>query len=166
MEKLQGGVQLTTINVQLIRFTDDIEMVMEKKEDMQTNLGEMQKLMDKWGMKMHLGKTKAKMVSRTEEDCNLNIEGEDIETVKKLKNLGAMISLDWICDEEIEEHVGTTAKVVGAMRKEVLERRELLRKTKLRALNAVVVPTLIYGCETWTMQRRNESKLQASKMMF
>ena len=139
---------------------------MEKKEDMQTNLGEMKKVMDKWGMKMHLGKTKVMMVSRTEEDCNLNIEGEDIETVKKLKYLGAMISSDGLCDEEIEQRVGAAAKVVGAMRKEVLERRELLKKTKLRVFNAMVVPTLIYGCETWTMQRRHESKLQASEMMF
>ena len=166
MEKLQGGVQLTTTNMQLILFVDDIVMVTEKKEDMQTNFGEMKKVMDKWGMKMHLGKTKVIMVSRTEEDCNLNIEGEDIETVKKLKYLGAMISSDGLCDEEIEQRVGAAAKVVGAMRKEVLERRELLKKTKLRVFNAMVVPTLIYGCENWTMQRRHESKLQASEMMF
>ena len=38
-EMLQGGVQLTTTNVQLILFADDIVMVMEKKDDMQTNLG-------------------------------------------------------------------------------------------------------------------------------
>ena len=166
MEKLQGGVELTATNMQLILFANDIVMVTEKKEDMQTNLGEMKKVMDKWGMKMHLGKTKVMMVSRTEEDCNLNIEGEDIETVKKLKYLGAMISSDGLCDEEIEQRVGAAAKVVGAMRKEVLERRELLKKTKLRVFNAMVVPTLIYGCDTWTMQRRHESKLQASEMMF
>ena len=33
-------------------------MVTEKKEDMRTNLGEMKKVMDKLGVKMHLGKTK------------------------------------------------------------------------------------------------------------
>ena len=166
MEKLQGGVQLTTTNVQLILFADDIVMVTEKKEDMQTNLGEMKKVMDKWGMKMHLGKTKVMMVSRTEEDCNLNIEGEDIETVKKLKYLGTMVSSDGLGDEEIEQRVGAAAKVVGAMRKEVLERRELMKKIKLRVFNVMVMPTLIYGCETWIMQRRHESKLQASEMMF
>ena len=63
------------------------------------------------------------VVSRTEDDCNLNTEGEDIGTVRKLKYLGVMISSDGLCDEEIEQHVGAAAKVVGAMRKEVLERR-------------------------------------------
>ena len=62
--------------------------------------------------------------------------------------------------------MGAAVKVVGTMRKEVLEREELLKKNKLREFNAVVVPTLIYGCETWTMQRRHESKLQVSEIMF
>ena len=43
-----------------------------------------------------------------------------------------MISANRKCDEEIEQRVGAAAKVVGAMRKEVLERRELMKKTKLR----------------------------------
>ena len=31
--------------------------------------------------------------------------------------------------------------------------------------NAMVVPTLLYRCETWTVQRRHVSKLQAFEMM-
>ena len=57
------------------------------------------------------------MVSMTEEECKLSIECEDIEDVKKLKYLGAIISADGMCDEEIEQQVGVTPKVVGAMRK-------------------------------------------------
>ena len=33
---------------------------------------------------MHWGKMKVVVVSRTEEDCKLSIEGEDTEDVKKL----------------------------------------------------------------------------------
>ena len=52
------------------------------------------------------------------------------------------------------------------MRKEALESRELQKRTKMKVFNAMVVPTLIYGCETWTMQRSHESMIQAYEMMF
>ena len=118
-ENLQGGVQLTNTNVQILPFADDIVMVAEKKEDMQRNLDEMKKVMHKWGMRMHLRKTRVMIGSRTEEECKLSIEGEDIEVkvFKKLKYLGVVISADGVCDKEIEQRVGATAKVKGAMRK-------------------------------------------------
>ena len=76
-----------------------------------------------------------------------------------------MISGDGGCDDEIEQRIGTAARVVGSLRKVVLERRELQKKTKMQVFKAMVVPTLLFGCETWTMQRRHESKLQAFEMM-
>ncbi len=36
----------------------------------------------------------------------------------------------------------------------------------MRVFSAMVVPTLIYGCETCTVLRRHESKIQACEMMF
>ena len=52
------------------------------------------------------------------------------------------ISRDDGCDDEIEQRIGTAARVVGSVRKEVLERRELQKTTKMRVFNDMVVPTL------------------------
>ena len=92
------------------------------------------------------------------------VDGEEVEEVDKLKYLG-VISEDGGCDDEIEQRVGAAARVVGAMRKEVLERGELRKKTKMQVFNTMVVLTLLYGCESWTVQRRHVSKLQAFEMM-
>ena len=52
----------------------------------------------------------------------------------KLKYLGVMISGDGECDDKIEQRISAAVRLVGAMRKEVLERRELQKKTKMRML--------------------------------
>ena len=105
--------------------------------------------MKKWGISMYRVKTKVMMVSRLGEECKISVDGEDDEEVNKLKYLGVMISGDGGCDDEIEQRIGAAARVVGAMRKEVLGGRELQKKTKLCVFNALIVPTLLYGCETY-----------------
>ena len=91
-------------------------------------------------MGMHWRKTKVMMVSRTGEGYEISVDGEEVEKVDKLKYPGVMISGDGVCDNEIEQRIGAAARVVGGMRKEVLERRELQKKTKMWVFNAMVVP--------------------------
>ena len=64
-EAFDGRVQMETTNVKLVLFADDVVMLAEKSENMERNLDELKKTMDKWSMKMHWGKTKVMMVSRS-----------------------------------------------------------------------------------------------------
>ena len=88
-----------------------------------------------------------------------------VEEVKTMKYLGALFNEEGSCEEEIENRIGAATKLIGAMRSEVLERRELSKRTKLRVFNAMVVPTLFYRCEIWTMRRlatkTSDGKLKA-----
>ena len=126
----------------------------------------MKKAIDNWGMKIHWGRTKVIMVSRTGDDCKVNVDGQDIAQVEKMKYLGVMLSASGRCDDEIEQRIGAATNVIGAMRKQVQDRRELKKSTKLRLYNAMVMPTLLYGCETWTMQQQHVSSLQALEMRY
>ena len=63
---------------------------------MERNLNEMKKAIDNWGMKIHWRKTKVRMVSRMGDESKVNIDGQDITKVEKLKYLaiGVMLSAD------------------------------------------------------------------------
>ena len=67
---------------------------------------------------------------------------------------------------ETENRSGTMTRMVGALRRQVIERKELSKATKLRVINAMVVPTLLYGSETWTLQKRYRSRIQAMEMRY
>ena len=43
--------------------------------------------------------------------------------------------------------------------------RLLSTELGMRVFSAMVVPTFLYGCESWTLQRRHESKLRAFEMV-
>ena len=68
----------TRMFVKILLFADDI-VVSTEDEHMERNLVEMNVVKEKWEMKMHWGKNKVMMVSRTGEGCQISVEGEEVE---------------------------------------------------------------------------------------
>ena len=48
-----------------------------------------------------------------------------------MKYLGVLFNEEGTCEEEIDDRMGAALKVIGAMRSEVLERRELSNGSKM-----------------------------------
>ena len=67
-------------------------------------------------------------------------------------------------DKEVEARIGNATRMIGGMNEMVLRRKELSRSTKLKVMNATVMPTLMYGSETWSLSKRQQSKIQATQM--
>ena len=53
---------------------------------------------------------------------------------------------------------------MGAVRRTVFGNRELSREAKMTVYNAVVIPTMVYGCEAWVLKDRDKTRLQAAEM--
>ena len=52
----------------------------------------------------------------------------------------------------------------GRLNQAILGRRELSKQTKLKVVNATVMPVLMYGCEAWAVWKEQKSKIQATQM--
>ena len=50
--------------------------------------------------------------------------------------------------------------MVGAVRRQVIERKELSKATKLRVINAMVVPTCCMGVRLGLLRRDTEAKFR------
>ena len=87
-----------------------------------------------------------------------------MEQVKEMKYLGTVISSDGSMESEVEQRIGMASRMVGAIGSTVLGRKELTKGTKLRVVNATVIPTLTYGCEAWALQARLKGRIQATQM--
>ena len=92
------------------------------------------------------------------------VKGERVEQVKEMKYLGTMISSDGSMDSEVEQRIGMASRMVGAIESTMLGRKKLTKETKLRMVNATMIPMLTYWCKAWALQARHKGRIQATQM--
>ena len=87
-----------------------------------------------------LWKTKGMVVKRGGSSCNILAKGERIEEVK-VKYLGTMLNEEGSCEDEVDNRIELSCRTIGALRKEVVDRKELSKPTKLRVYNVMTCHT-------------------------
>ena len=95
--------------------------------------------------------------------CCVEVGDRKLESVEVTKYLGIMISGNGRM-EEIRSRIGKVARIIGVLNELVWKQKALSRKTKMKVYNAIVVPTLAYGSETWVLNKHQESAIQATEM--
>ena len=116
-------------------------------------------------LSLNANKTKVLIFERDEErtKCKISVTGKILEQVKEVVYLGSMFSRDGRYEMDVERRIAADNRVNGALA--VLMRwRNVTTAARLAVYNAVLVPTLLYGSETWVLQKKNERKMNAVKM--
>src|SRR5437867_8793438 len=91
---------------------------------------------------------------------NITVDGKRIEQVKSFKYLGSVITEDGRSHSDV-------IKVRIAMAKDAFnKRKELLTKGlsmtfKKRMVKVLVLPVVLYGCETWTLLQDEINRFEA-----
>ena len=75
-----------------------------------------------------------------------------------------MFSADGRVEGELDRRVDIAMSAAGAMQRNVFESRELSKKAKVEVYNTMVVPEMTYGCQSWVLGEREETRLQATEM--
>ena len=80
------------------------------------------------------------------------IDGETVETVADFICLGSQITADGDCSHEIKRHLLLGGKVMTSL-DIILKSRDTTLPTKVRLVEAMVFPVVMYGCESWTLKK-------------
>ena len=163
-KKFYGSVRLTTGEVEVLLFADDLMMMAESEEALQHNKQELNDRLEEWEMKANWQKIRVMRFGRKKDVCTVEVNGQEVEQVEVMTYLGVMISSDGSMDSEVEQRIGVASKMIGAIGRTVLGRKELMKGTKVRVVNAMVILTLTYGCEAWTLQARHKGQIEAAQM--
>ena len=87
-------------------------------------------------------------------DINIQalIDGETVETVSDFIFLGSKITADDDCSHEIKRRLLLGRKVLTNL-DSILKSRDITLPTKVRLVKAMVLPVVMYGCESWTVKK-------------
>ena len=80
------------------------------------------------------------------------IDGETVETVADFIFLGSKITADGDCSHEIKRRLLLGRKVMTNL-DSMLKSRDITLSTKVRLVEAMVFPVVMYGCESWTIKK-------------
>ena len=138
-------------------FVDDVALLSATKQQIQDKTRKLNVEATRVGMKISVEKTKTMRMNSKNKD-RVTIDGQDIEDVEEFTYLGATI-----CKEGggMKDQKNRISKARGAFvrLKKTWRSSNISRKTKLKLFKTLVVPVILYGCETWKMNKGDNKVL-------
>ena len=160
MVGFQGGVELDRFLIQIFMFADDTVMLAQTAEDLNQNVGRLHEAVKRHGLTINWGKTNTMVFSREPTECKVEVGDVQLEQARETAYLGVRLSKNGRMESELERKISRAAAVVGSLKKRSSGIRS---EAKMTVYNAVVVPILVYGCETWVLKDRDKTRFQAAE---
>ena len=91
------------------------------------------------------------------------IDGETVETVSDFICWGSKITEDGDCSHEIKRHLLLGRKVMTNL-DSILKSRDITLPTKVCLVKAMVFPVVMYGCESWTVKKAENQRIDAFEL--
>ena len=96
----------------------------------------------------------------------ITVNEQKLKVVDKFTFLGSTLSRAVHIDDEVTGRIAKASVAFGRLRANVWERNGIKLDTKLKVYKAVVLPTLLYACETWTVYQRQAKRLNPFHLSF
>ena len=86
-----------------------------------------------------------------------------METVSDFILGGSKITADGDCSQEIKRHILLGRKVMTNL-DGIFKSRDITLPTKVRLVKAMVFPVVMYGCESWTVKKAENHRIDAFEL--
>ena len=149
LEEAQTGIKIAGRNINHLRYADDITLMAESEEELKSLLMKVKEESEKVGLKINIQKTK---IMASSPITSWQIDGEAVETASDFIFLGSKITADGDCSHEIKRRLLLGRKVMTNL-DSILKSRDITLPTKVHLVKAMVFPVVMYGCESWTIEK-------------
>ena len=156
-EEAQAGVKIAGRNINNLRYADDITLMAESKEERKSLLIKVEWKTEKSNLKLNIQKTKIMASGPT---TSWQIDGETMETVTDFIFLGSKITADGDCSHKIKRRLLLGRKDMTNI-DTILKSRDITLSTNVHLVKAMVIPVVMYGCESWIIKKVERRRIDA-----
>ena len=160
LEEAQAGIKISRKNINNLRYADDTTLMAQSEEDLKSFLMKVKEESEKVHLKLTIQKTK---IMASSPITSWEIDGETVKTVSDFILLGSKITADGDCSHEIKRCLLFGRKVMTNLDC-IFKSRDITLPTKVRLVKAMVVPVVMYGCESWTVKKAECRKIDAFEL--
>ena len=115
---------------------------------------------EKVGLKLNIQKTKVMAYGPI---TSWQIDGETVETVADFILRGSKVTADGDWSHEIKRRLLLGRKVMTNL-DSILKNRDITLPIKVHLVKAMVFPVVIYGCESWTIKKAEQWRIDAFEL--
>ncbi|BHF78098.1 hypothetical protein SprV_0602120800 [Sparganum proliferum] len=160
--------RVSTTSVHELLFADDCALNTTSEEEMQRSMDLFSAACENFGLVINTQKTvvmhqpppnSATATAPNAPPPQISVNGTQLQVVENFPYLGSTLSGNTKIDDEVANRISKASQTFGRLRSTVWNRHGLQLSTKLKMYKAVILPTLLYGAETWTVYTKQARRL-------
>ena len=158
LRRLQAKTKVQKDIARDFLYADDCALNTGTQSNMQESMNGFAKACDDFGLTISIKKTEVMYQPAPNalySEPVITVNGEKLTVTEKFIYLGSTLSRSVSIDEKVSYRIARASSAFGRLREKVWDRRGINLMTKLKVYRAVVLPSLLYACETWIMYSRS-----------
>jgi len=162
----QGGLKLNGTH-QLLAYAVDVNILGGNIRTLKESAEALVAATREIGLEMSADKTKYIVMSRDQNagrNQSVRINNSTFERVEEFKYLGTNLTNQNSIPEEIKNRL-RSGNVCYHSVQNLLSSRLLSKNLKIKIYRIIILPIVLYGCETWSLTLREERKLRVFENM-
>jgi hypothetical protein len=147
---------------QLLAYADDLNLLGDNIDTIEKNTETVIDASKEVGLEINVERTKYMLLSPHQnagQNREIEIANRSVENVSQFKYLGTTVTNQNLIQEEIKRRLSSGNARYHSVHS-LLSSRLLSNNLKMRIYKTIILPLILYGCETWSQKLREEHRLR------